>query len=205
MLVGWLTGYALAGVTGVALALAGQEGGIVGVTERYLAAVLRSVAPGQASTGVATAVQSAARYMPGMMGAVWLALMAVNGALAQGLLVRLGWNRRPSPAYAALELPRWLGVPLAISAAATLMPGQIGGAGLAALIVSATPFMFLGLAVMHTLLRGRPGRGFIMSAAYIAILLFSWPAILFVGLGIIEQWVQLRRRFQGPPDDQEEV
>ena len=204
LLLSWLTGYALAGLAGVAFALSGQDGGMVGVTGRYLESALRLMAPEQAGTEFGTVVTAAARYLPGMMGAVWIAVIVANAALAQALLVRLGWNRRPSPAYSAVEVPRALLAPLAFCAVLSLMSGQLGAVGLNGMIIAAMPFMFQGLAVAHALLRGRVGRGPILAVVYLSIVLMSWPAILFVGLGIIEQWVQLRRRHAGPPDDQEE-
>ena len=52
-------------------------------------------------------------------------MTASNGILAQGVLAHFGANGRPSPDMAALGVPIWLPVLLALSAAATLLGGTV--------------------------------------------------------------------------------
>lgn len=204
LLLGWLTGYGLAGLCAVALYLSGAAGGLEGAASRFLNATLGQMTEAPQNPRVQFVLDALARYLPGMIAAVWLIVTAANAALAQALLVRFGWNRRPSPPFAALVLPRWVTGALVVVALTTLVSGQIGTLGLNALIVTAVPFLFLGLAVLHALLRRVAARGFILAVLYLLLVLFGWPAIFIVGIGIMEQWVELRRRYGGPPGDQEE-
>ena len=204
LLMGWLTGYGLTVLGAAALYLAGASGGLEAAASRFLNETVGRLAETPTDPRVQLMLDALARFLPGMMLAVWLIVTAANAALAQGVLVRFGWNRRPSPPFAAMVLPRWMSGALAVAALATLAPGGIGSFGRNALIVATVPFLFLGLAVVHALLRRTAARGFILAGLYLLLALFGWPAILIAGIGIMEQWVELRRRFAGPPNDQEE-
>ena len=204
LLLGWLTGYALAGLAVASVWLSGAEGGMTGLITQTVSELVRRLPPEAQDPRVAQVLLAMAPYVPGMMATLWLIVIAGNAALAQKLLTRLGWNRRPTPAYSMLELPRWLLVAVAVSALASLMSGQIGMTGRNGLIISLVPFLFLGLAVVHVLTRGRPARQFVLAGVYMMLLMFTWSATLLVGIGIIEQWVRLRHRFAASPDDQEE-
>jgi uncharacterized protein YybS (DUF2232 family) len=205
MLMGWLTGYGLAALCLAALYLASAGAGLEVAASRFLNETLGRIADAPHDPRVQMMLDALARFLPGMMVGVWLVVTAANAALAQGLLARFGWNLRPSPSFGAMELPRWMTVALVVAILLSLISGQIGTFGQNALIVAAVPFLFLGLAVIHTLLQRVAARGFILAVLYLLLILFGWPAIFVVGVGIIEQWVELRRRYGGPPDDQEEV
>lgn len=205
MLLGWLTGYGLAALCLAAVFLASAGTGLEASASRFLNETVGRIADAPNDPRVQAMLDALARFLPGMMVGVWLVVTAANAALAQGLLVRFGWNLRPSPPFGTLELPRWMTVALVVSLLASLISGQIGTFGQNALIVTAVPFLFLGLAVIHTLLQRVAARGFMLAVLYLTLVLFGWPALFVVGLGIIEQWVELRRRYGGPPDDQEDV
>jgi hypothetical protein len=54
----------------------------------------------------------------------------------------------------------------------------------------------VGLAVVHVWARQWPARLAILAGFYLLLLVFGWLAFLAVaGLGFMEQWLHLRRRF----------
>jgi len=115
----------------------------------------------------------------------WLVLLALNAVLAQGVLARYGWNRRPSPDLAELRLPAWLGWALPIAAAgAILLPGDGGFVLRNLAVVLLLPFFFAGL----------QARTLVLVGFYVMLVLLSWPAVLVAGLGLIDHWADLRRR-----------
>lgn len=68
-------------------------------------------------------------------------MIAVNGALAQALLVRFGHNRRPTPRVSDIELPRWALAPVAAALGlAILTDGTAGHFGSNLSLVLCLPF-----------------------------------------------------------------
>jgi hypothetical protein len=108
-------------------------------------------------------------------------------------------------------LPRWLAAALAVALAVAFLPGTLGGFGVNAALVIATPFLLLGLAVIHTLSRRASKPGSVLAAVYIALFLLGillGLAVILLGaialLGMLEQWISLRRRFSAGGANQED-
>jgi len=198
LLFAWLTVYGLALLAAVTLMYAGAEGGLEGEIRRSLDEVLQAygkVQGGQPDPRMAEIARAMAVLLPGLLVSSWLMVFAVNGAVAQGLLARIGQAGRPTPSYAAIELPGWLALLLAGGIALSLLPGGIGRFGQNALPILTTPFLLCGLAVIHTLSRRVPGRGAVLAAVYLMILLLGWLSLPIALLGLAEQWLELRRRY----------
>ncbi len=141
----------------------------------------------------------------GLGGAVWIAAMALNTGLAQTLLVKRGRNLRPTPRWSDLTLPDWLSWVLVAAAALALVAGgDLGYLARNIAVVLAVPFFFVGLAVVHRL-TGRLSFGGGMLAAFYVLLLIMLPGVgtVVALLGIIEQWIGIRRRLPGGPSDRE--
>jgi hypothetical protein len=132
---------------------------------------------------------------PGLMATSWLVMVVLNAVLAQALAVRLGWNRRPSPDLTRLELPSWLWPALGAAGLVALL-GEHGWGflGRSLLIVFVVPYVFLGLAVIHTLVRRWSHPGWLLAAVYGALVLLGWPILAVLLLGFVEDWAHLRRR-----------
>jgi hypothetical protein len=125
--------------------------------------------------------------------------LAVSMMLAQALSRRLGKSLRSSFELVDIKLPRWLSYAFAASLGLALItsgPWSLMGAGLASTF--ATPYFFLGIAVVHSIAR-RLSAGIIVLIALYALLLFGQPfsMMALAGLGLAEQWINVRRRFGG--------
>lgn len=201
-LVVWLTGWAL-GLFGLALLLtADREGGMPGMLqpllEQFLAAMPQNETAQQGSD-IAAVAKNLAMLMPAVFGFSWLVMMAINGTLAQGLARMLKQNRRPTPLYRALALPRWLAIALAVAIIAGLaLPGDAGFIGATVAAILAFPFFLQGLAVVHGLAAKAALPGLILAAFYAALVVAgALVGVLVVILGFIEEWAGFRRRFAG--------
>ena len=62
---------------------------------------------GWAGVRLRQVAETMAVYLPGLLISSWLTVFVINGAVAQGLLTRIGQATRPTPAYAAVEPPNW--------------------------------------------------------------------------------------------------
>jgi hypothetical protein len=195
-LVAWLVGMGLVGLGLVALLAAGEPGGLEGavggVLEQQMTVLFGAGPDAAQARDVAAAM---AGLFPGFATATWLVMTAVNGTLAQRLLVWWRKNRRPTPSMVEVELPGWIPIAFAAAlAAAVFLPATLGYLGRNALPVLALGFFVAGLAVVHALAR-RFNIGTPLLATVYVLILFVWPAAVAVAaLGLIEQWAGLRRR-----------
>lgn len=146
-------------------------------------------------------------WAPGFSTVAWMTIMlAFNGVLAEGLLLRFGRALRPAPDIAALRLPTWTVWALG----ATLLVAFLGSGGLAYIarnlaLVLMVPYVFAGLAVVHMLCRRFAAGGVILAFFYAALIV--WAAVLPLGLavlGMIDHWVNLRRSPRTGPLNKEE-
>ena len=134
--------------------------------------------------------------VPGIAGASWLVMLAVNGAIAQTTLARAGRGVRPVAALSDMMLPRALvAVPLAGALLWWFAAGLPQVVGAAVALVGAGVLMLQGLAVLHAVVRAKPWRLMFLVGFYIGLVVLSQvivPALLLVG--VAEPWLGLRQR-----------
>lgn len=152
-----------------------------------------------------------APLLAGLLLSIYLLILIANATITQGILNRAKMSLRPSPSYVTMELPKWLGIGLAIAIVVAILPGALGVLGKNAALLLATPFLLLGLTVIHTLSRRTPNPRMVLVAIYFALFLLvaligaSMPVIgLLTLLGIAEQWTSLRQRFAAPGANKED-
>ena len=107
----WLTMLGAGMLVFMAVAAAG-ENGLSALVALNLDQILQSIVPQMAPGRLEATVGIMAPLFPGAAGVSWLLMIIVNVSLAQGLLVKLGHNLRPSPVYGNLQLPQWMSWPL---------------------------------------------------------------------------------------------
>lgn len=193
-----LTGFG-AGAVGLAfLAALAVPGGLEGAVGELIVESLRQMqADGLPFTesdrqNVADAL---APVFPGGVAVSWLAMLIVNGLLAQGLLLRFERAVRPGMSLRDLALPDWAVMPLmAATAGAVLVSGPLGYLSLNLAVVLVVPFFFSGLAVIHAFADAQTARIPLLVAFYLLVFLFGWPVLMVVGVGLVDQWLKLRRR-----------
>lgn len=171
----------------------GFEGSVKNFTQGMAETLLTDSAAGFREQFVAKVTP----ILPGFAVASWLIMNLVNAVLAQGILTRFQKNFRPSPKIALMELPYW--IPLAVvtataTTAGLLLPDPIGYFGVNLAIILFIPFFFIGLAVVHTLCRNKPAGPFLLILFYGMLIFFNRLILFVAALGLIEQWIGLRRR-----------
>ena len=200
-----LTGMGLAALLGAAVLTLDQPGGLEGAVRETLARMAEQLFSAQGQTAPDPQDLWMAEVLPGLAVISWLTMTIINAALAQGALMRFGRNRRPPMRLVDLELPRWLSpVFLAALLAASAAPDPVAFLALNTALILALPFAFAGLSVVHAVARSRSAKVPILIGFYMFLFLFGWPIMLLVGLGMIEQWIGLRRRFRPAGPDQED-
>jgi len=195
----WLSGLGIAVMLLLALYVHSYEGGLeawipqILEVERLTQTILQAqMQTGSTPVDVAGLQQKLILFaLPGL-ALFWALICIGNGALAQRLLVRLGRNIRPSPELLNMSLPGFMLWPLAGGLILAFIPGDIGLTGLVVAVLAAIPYFFLGLATVHVISHRLPGRAFTLAGVYILLMALGWPFLLIVGLGIIEQFANLR-------------
>jgi predicted membrane protein DUF2232 len=193
LLVAWLSG--LAAVTlGVLLTiLAMGQGGMAGSVHRQIDLILPMFGPNQES--LRPLFEIVAPILPAIIVAAWMLVTMANGAIAQAITTGMRRGLRPALKIAETELPNWLAIALVIAAGVVLLGhGLIGTIAANATVILLMPFVVLGLAVVHLATRGVRARGFLLGGLYAVTAILTWPLIVIIALGLIEQGFGLKRR-----------
>ena len=90
-----------------------------------------------------------------------------------------------------------------VSGKDTWRSDPLGDFGRNASPLLSTPFFLLGLAVIHTLSRQLGARKMILAGLYTLLIIVGWLSAVIVLLGVLEQWISLRQRFDKSDGDQE--
>jgi Predicted membrane protein (DUF2232) len=191
-LVAVLTLLAVAGMAAALVLMGGPDGlqsSLTGIVGHALDRLTAQPLPDR--DAVAATI---AGIVPGTIALSWMMMAVVNAILAQGLLVRFGVNWRPSPELAALTLPSWLAILLGVAAAATLIGGSARFVGINLMIALFLPFCLAGLAVLHAAVRRLPNPVPALIAFYTISGVFGWPLLAVAVIGLLENWLGLRRR-----------
>ncbi len=200
-----LVGMGLAALLGAAVLTLDQPGGLEGAVRETLARMADQIFATQGQQAQDPQDFWMAEVLPGVAVISWLTMTIVNAALAQGALMRFNRNRRPPMRLVDLELPAWL-APVFLGAVlvASVTPDAVSFLAVNTALVLALPFALVGLSVVHAAARGRSAKVPVLVGFYMFLFLFGWPIVLMVGLGMIEQWIGLRRRFRTAGPDQED-
>ncbi|WP_350333812.1 DUF2232 domain-containing protein [Coralliovum pocilloporae] len=119
-------------------------------------------------------------------------------------IVRMsGRLARPWPDLSTFELPQWFPILFAlVFAVALFLDGMIGRSFQVIAISIAGSFLFLGLAVLHVITRGRSARPLLLGGLYLFLFFFGWIGIPIMILGAIETSKNFRGRFIGQNTNQ---
>ncbi|CAA7626096.1 DUF2232 domain-containing protein [Magnetospirillum sp. UT-4] len=185
LVLAWLAALGALLVVAGAILVPSHPEGVRGWIADTVGRMLEAFAPDVPAEARRQAVEWWTPLFPAMVVSSWLAMAVINAAAAQGLLVRLGRNRRPSPAYRQLWLPDWLAVLAAAAGMVSFAGGDAGYVAQSVFVVTLVPFGFLGLAAIHGWTAGRANARLILAAVYaILVLAFGWAALAVVGLGL---------------------
>lgn len=150
---------------------------------------------------IALLTEFALYALPATSAFSWLGSFAANLYLAGRITLASGRLPRPWPDLASLTYPRGFGLGLAASlTAAGLLTGYpaLLASGFAGAFFLA--YVLLGLAVVHSVTRGRPARALILWGVYIALVVLNpWAPVALALIGTLEPTLRRRRRSASGP------
>ncbi len=137
-------------------------------------------------------------FLPGLAFMAWLLLMLAAMVIAQGVFFRRRCGNGADVSFmAGLRLPRWVFPCFAAALVAGVFGrGIVGFAGMNLACFLLVPFFMDGLGVVHALAfrHGRRARVLVWFL-YGSLLMFNVLAIPVAGLGMMDQWSDLRRKW----------
>ncbi len=137
------------------------------------------------------------KFMPSLLViSVWLGVI-VNSILAQYFLSLFKVNLRPSPRMADVYAPTWIIMTMGVCGVVALFTkGEIGFMATNIAIVLSLPMLFAGLGVVHAYAATKKAGIWLLVIFYVLSAMFAKVIILLtVGLGIIDEWLHIRKKF----------
>jgi hypothetical protein len=189
----WIAGFATV-TTCAALLMLGSDG--PAITAALRGGLLRAIGGAKnPSTDLDTLAQMLALIAPAAAAIVAMLTLTLNLFLAGKITALSGRLHRPWPDLKHTELPPMTMVVLAVAIALCFTGGLVAilGQTLSAALMLA--YALAGFAVLHTLTLALPHRVFWIGTAYAVVLMFGWPLLVLVGLGLADAAFGLRQRY----------
>ncbi|HEX2726648.1 MAG TPA: hypothetical protein VHN20_12585 [Beijerinckiaceae bacterium] len=140
-------------------------------------------------------VEAMATALPFVASAFCTLVLTLNVWVAARTVAISGRLPRPWPAIARTRMPQSALAPMALAVAAAFLAGFTGIVALTVAGALAMAFALLGLALLHDVSRGRPGRAGLLVGAYLLVALLSHAVLPLLALaGMADTAVDLRRR-----------
>jgi len=190
----WIAGFAMLTTIAAMLTLGSDAETITASLKRGL---LRILAPRNAAPSGDTErwVSALSIIAPAAAAIVAMMTLTLNLWLAGRITATSGRLHRPWPELKRAELPPMTLVALSVALAFCFI------GGLAALFAQITATALLmayaitGFAVLHTLTLALKGRAFWLSCTYAFVVVFGWPVLAMVVLGLADAVFGFRQRF----------
>ncbi|MFZ2160013.1 MAG: DUF2232 domain-containing protein [Bradyrhizobium sp.] len=195
----WIAGFAALTTMAALLTLGSDADTITGALKRGL---MRILGPRNATSHgeIERWVDALVIIAPAAAAIVAMMTLTLNLWLAARITSTSGRLHRPWPDLKSAELPPMTLVALSVAIAFCFTGGLLA---ILAQIVSAVLMMayaITGFAVLHTLTLALKSRALWLSCAYAIVVVFGWPVLAMVALGVADAIFGFRQRYlQGRP------
>jgi len=198
----WIAGFATLTTIAALLTLGTDADGITGTLRRGLTRILRATDP-QASGEADQLIDALVRIAPAAATIVSMTTLTLNLWLSAKVTATSGRLRRPWPDLMSAELPPMTLAALCVALAFCFTGGLLGIAAQIATAALMMGYALTGFAVLHTLTLALKSRAFWLVSAYAVVVVFGWPVLAMVILGLADAVFGFRMRFlrsrQPPP------
>jgi hypothetical protein len=190
----WITAFAALTTMAALLTLGTDAAAITGALRRGL---LRIIGPRDAApTGEAEQwIDALVTIAPAAAAIVAMMTLTLNVWLAAKITATSGRLHRPWPDLKSAELPPMTLAALCVAIAFCFTGGLVA---IPAQIVTAALMMayaLIGFAVLHTLTLALKSRALWLSSSYAIVVVFGWPVLAMVVLGLADALLGIRQRF----------
>jgi len=190
----WIAGFATLTTMAALFTLGSDADAISGALQRGL---LRILGPrDEASSGdIQRWVDAVVIVAPAAAAVVAMMTLTLNLWLAAKITATSGRLHRPWPDLKSRALPPLTLVALLVAVAFSFAGGL--PAMLAQIVTTALmmAYALTGFAVLHTLTLALKSRTFLLSCTYVMVVMFTWPVLAMVVLGLADAAFGLRQRY----------
>ncbi|MEM5494037.1 DUF2232 domain-containing protein [Hoeflea sp. AS16] len=137
--------------------------------------------------------------LPAIQAAMWVLILLAGWYIASAIVRMSGRSKRPRDDIPSqLRMPRMGAVALAAGVAMSFIEGGVGLVGWTICGAFGIGFVVAGFAIAHHRTRGKPARGLLLWAAYLATIIFTLPLAFFLFLGLFDTARTLTVTGSGP-------
>jgi hypothetical protein len=190
----WIAGFAALTTIAALLTLGTDAETITGALRRGLMRLLRSTTA-QASGEVTQFVELLVRVAPAAATIVAMMTLTLNLWLAAKVTSTSGRLHRPWPDMKTAEMPPMTLVGLCVALAFCFTGGLLAIVAQISAAALMMGYALTGFAVLHTLTLALKSRTFWLGSAYVVVVVFGWPVIAMVILGLADAMFGFRERF----------
>jgi hypothetical protein len=190
----WIAGFAMLTTIAAMLTLGSDAETITTSLKRGLLRILtpRNSAP---SADTERWVGALAIIAPAAAAIVAMMTLTLNLWLAGRIAATSGRLHRPWPDLKSAELPPMTLVALSVALAFCFIGGLAALFAQIAATALLMAYAITGFAVLHTLTLALKGRAFWLSCTYAFVVVFGWPVLAMVALGLADAVFGFRQRF----------
>jgi hypothetical protein len=195
----WIAGFVTVTTMAALLTLGSDAAGITGALRRFMLRILdlRDAAP---TADTDQWIEALVTIAPAAAAIVAMATVTLNLWLAAKITATSGRLHRPWPDLKSVALPPMTLAALCVAIAFCFTGGLL--AILAEIITVALmmAYALTGFAALHTVTQSLQSRAFWLGCTYAIVVIFVWPVIALVVLGLADAVFGIRRRYlQGRP------
>ena len=195
----WTAGFAALTTMAALLTLGGDAAAITAALRRGLLRIIGT----RATTGDTDQVVDAlVTIAPSAAAVVAMMTLTLNLWLAAKITATSGRLHRPWPDMKSAALPAMTLAALSLALALCFTGGLLAVLGQIASAALMMVYALIGFAVLHTLTLAMKSRALWLSGTYAVVLVFGWPVVAMVGLGLADAVFGFRQRYlqrKAPP------
>jgi hypothetical protein len=192
----WTAGFAALTTMAALFTLGSDAATISGALRRGLLRIIGVRGAAAPATGdTEQFIDALVAIAPAAASVVAMMTLTLNLWLAAKITATSGRLHRPWPNIKSVALPPMTLAALSLALALCFAGGLLAMLGQIASAALMMAYALIGFAVLHTLTLAMKSRALWLSGIYAVVLVFGWPAVAMVGLGLADAVFGFRQRY----------
>lgn len=191
----WTAGFAVLTTMAALFTLGSDAATITGALRRGLLRIVGVRGPAAATGDTEQIIDALVTIAPAAAAVVAMMTLTLNLWLAAKITATSGRLHRPWPDLKSAALPPMTLAALSLALALCFTGGLLAMLGQIASAALMMAYALIGFAVLHTLTLAMKSRALWLSGSYAVVLVFGWPVVAMVGLGVADAVFGFRRRY----------
>jgi hypothetical protein len=191
----WTAGFAALTTMAALFTLGSDAATITAALRRGLLRIIGVRDPAPATGDTEQVVDALVTIAPAAAAVVAMMTLTLNLWLAAKITATSGRLHRPWPDLKTATLPAMTLAALSLALALCFTGGLFAMLGQIASAALLMAYALIGFAVLHTLTLAMKSRALWLGGTYAVVLVFGWPVLAMVGLGLADAVFGFRQRY----------